>query len=96
MRSGYIVAISATLLANVAVSAEVPSSRSIVCAQREALLMTLVEAYSAAPNFVTELAPKNLLILQARGSCDNGHITDAVALYDRLIAELNASLKELK
>lgn len=81
----------------VAISAEETNSGSDVCAQREALLLTLVEAHGAAPNFASDkLAAESLALAQTRSACDNGHAKDAAALYDRLIDELTVSLNGAK
>jgi hypothetical protein len=91
----HVAAFCAALLANITASAEEPNSDAIACAKREALLMMLVEAHGAAPNFATDkLAAENLSILQARSACDNGHVSDAVVFYDRLIAALTTSLRQ--
>jgi hypothetical protein len=70
---------------------EQSASSSAVCAERELLLATLVEAHGPVPNAAsTKLTQASAAILQARIACDDGRVSDAVALYDRLIAELES------
>ncbi len=70
---------------------EQSASSSAVCAERELLLAVLVEAHGAVPNAASaKLTQASVAILQARAACDDGRISDAVALYDRLIAELES------
>lgn len=94
--TSYVVGLAALLLANsVAIAAEETSSGSTACAEREALLMTLVEAHGAAPNFATDkLETEGVALMQMRTACDNGHAKDATAFYDQLIAELTASIAQ--
>ena len=95
-RTSYLVGLAALLLANsAAIAAEETSSGSTACAEREALLMTLVEAHGSAPNFATDLlATKGVALIQMRTACENGHAKDAAAFYDQLIADLTASLAQ--
>jgi hypothetical protein len=95
----YVAGIAVALLCSsvAAISAEETNSGSDVCAQREALPLTLVEAHGAAPNFASDkLAAESLALAQTRSACDNGHAKDAAALYDRLIDELTVSLNGAK
>jgi hypothetical protein len=80
---------------NSAISAEEAGASSIVCAEREVLLMVLVEAHGASPNAASDkLAAEGVVLTQARTACANGHASDATVLYDRLIAELATSLAQ--
>jgi hypothetical protein len=83
------------LASGAAFASDEASSSSIACAEREALLMTLVEAHGSAPNAASsKLGAESVSLVQARTACDNGHGPDAMALYDRLIAELATSLAQ--
>jgi hypothetical protein len=67
----------------------------MVCAQREVLLMVLVEAHGAFPNAASDkLAAESVGLIQARIACDNGKAREAVVFYDRLIAELTTALAQ--
>jgi hypothetical protein len=67
------------------------ASSTTICAERELLLATLVEAHGEIPNAAAaKLTEASAAIMQARAACDDGRVTDAVALYDRLIAELES------
>ena len=78
---------------NAASAAEHAGAGSIVCAEREVLLMVLVEAHGAAPNVATDkLAAESMGLIQARTACNNGRAPEAIAFYDRLIGDLTASL----
>ena len=80
----------AVLAGNAAISGEQPSS--MACAERETLLMMLIEAHGAAPNPASDrLAMESVSLHRMRTACDNGGAADAVALYDRLIAALTMS-----
>ena len=58
---------------NAASAAEHAGASSMVCAEREVLLMVLVEAHGAAPNAATDkLAAESLGLIQARTACSNG------------------------
>jgi hypothetical protein len=62
-----------------------------VCAVGEVLLTTLVEAHGEVPNAASEkLAEASIMIMRARIACDEGRVKEAVAVYDRLIAELGS------
>jgi hypothetical protein len=64
------------------------ASRSI-CAEREILLATVVEAHGEVPNAASaKLAEVSIALMQARVACDEERIEDALALYDRIIAEI--------
>ena len=95
-RTSDVVGFAVLLLANsAAIAAEETSLGSTACAEREALLMTLVEAHGAAPNFATDkLATEGVALMQMHTACDNGHAKDAAAFYDQLIAELTASIAQ--
>ena len=78
---------------NAASAAEHAGASSIVCAEREVLLMVLVEAHGAAPNAaIDKLAAESLGLIQARTACSNGKAPEAIAFYDRLIGDLTAAL----
>jgi len=67
------------------------ASGSIICAERELLLATLVEAHGQVPNAASaKLAEASVALMQARAACDHGRVNEAVALYDRLIAALES------
>jgi hypothetical protein len=62
-----------------------------ICAEREVLLETLVEAHGDMPNAGSpELAERDILIVQARAACRDGRVNDALLVYDRLIAKLQS------
>src|SRR5215470_3543138 len=62
-----------------------------LCAQREALLQTLVEAHGQIPNAASALlAESSITIAQARSACDDGRVEAALAVYDSLIARLTS------
>jgi hypothetical protein len=70
-------------------SAQQNASRKTICAEREMLLATLIEAHGEIPNSASaKLAAASMDIMQARTACDEGRADDAVALYDRLIAQI--------
>ena len=78
---------------NAASAAEHAGASSMVCAEREVLLMVLVEAHGAAPNAATDkLAAESLGLIQARTACSNGRAPEAIVFYDRLIGDLTAAL----
>jgi hypothetical protein len=80
---------------NAANAAEHAGAGSIVCAEREVLLMVLVEAHGAAPNAaIDKLAAESLGLIQARTACSNGKAPEAIAFYDRLIGDLTAALPQ--
>jgi hypothetical protein len=63
------------------------ASGTALCAQREVLLHTLVEAHGQVANPpAAMLAEANIAISQARAACTDGRAEAAVAIYDRLIA----------
>ena len=79
----------AVLANNDAISGEDAGARAIVCAEREVLLMVLVEAHGALPNAASDkMAAEGMMLMQARTACDRGQVGDATMLYDRLIAGL--------
>src|SRR5262245_7034608 len=59
-----------------------------ICAEREILLETLVEAHGNAG--AAKLAQESIPIMQARAACNHGHVDEAVVVYDRLIAEFQS------
>jgi len=70
-------------------SAEQSASSETTCAEREALLAALVEAHGEVPNATSaKLTEASITIMQARAAGADGRANDAMALYDRLIAEL--------
>jgi hypothetical protein len=69
------------------------ASGPAICAERELLLATLVEAHGEIPNAASaRLTEAGGAIMQARAACGDGRVNEAVALYDRLIAELESVL----
>lgn len=71
--------------------AEQGTSDQYVCAEREILLETLIEAHGEMPNAGSpELAESSILIVRARAACSDGRVNDALAVYDRLIAKLES------
>jgi len=68
-----------------AMSAGQRAASADICAEREILLETLVEAHSNAG--AAKLAQESIPIMQARAACNDGRIDEAVVVYDRLIAE---------
>jgi len=61
-----------------------------ICAEREILLETLVEARGNAG--AAKLAQQSIPIMQARAACNDGHVDEAVVVYDRLIAEFQSTM----
>jgi hypothetical protein len=60
-----------------------------LCAEREVLLQTLVEAHGPAPNAASALlVASSVAIAEARAACNNGRPAAALAIYDDLIARL--------
>ena len=75
-------------------SAEQSGSSPSICAERETLLATLVEAHGEVPNAASaKLTEASIAIMQARAACAEGRTNDAMALYDRLIADLETVVK---
>jgi hypothetical protein len=71
------------------------SASSMVCAEREVLLMVLVEAHGAFPNAAFDkLAAEGLGLMQARITCEYGEAREAIVFYDRLIADLTTALAQ--
>jgi hypothetical protein len=80
---------------NAAIAGEDADASPIVCAEREVVLMVLVEAHGAFPNTASDiLAIENVALMQARDDCDGGNIRDAIVVYDRVITELQYSLTQ--
>jgi hypothetical protein len=80
---------------NGASAAEDAGASSMVCPQRELLLMILLEAHGAAPNAASDkLAAESLGLMHARIACDSGKAREAIIFYDRLIAELTTALAQ--
>src|SRR5262245_33684702 len=73
-----------------AMSAGQRAAGADICAEREILLETLVEAHSNAG--AAKLAQESIPIMQARAACNNGRIDEAVVVYDRLIAEFQPTV----
>jgi len=71
-----------------AMSAEQRAVGTDICAEREILLETLVEAHGNAG--AAKLVQESIPIMQARAACDGGRLNEAVVVYDRLIAELQS------
>ena len=68
------------------------SRNTTICAEREITLEMLIESDGAAPSASSTVLNNNAAsLMEARGACDNGHITAAVGLYDRIIAEVSAA-----
>jgi len=59
-----------------------------ICAEREILLETLVEAHGNAG--AAKLAQQSIPIVHARAACNDGHVDEAVVVYDRLTAEFQS------
>ena len=79
------------LTADAAKPAEQGTSDKYICAEREVLLETLVEAHGEMPNAGSpELAERDILVVQARAACRDGRVNDALLVYDRLIARLQS------
>ncbi len=65
------------------------SGNTAICAEREITLAMLIEAYGAAPNSMSTILDNNVTaLMQARAACDDGRITTAVAVYDRIIGDM--------
>jgi hypothetical protein len=81
----------AFILLTAAKPAEQGTSDQYVCAEREILLQTLLEARGETPKAGSpELDERSILIVQARAACRDGRVDDALATYDRLIGKLEA------
>jgi len=61
-----------------------------ICAEREILLETLVEAHGNAG--AAKLAQESIPIMQARAACNDGRVDEAAVIYDRLIAEFQSTV----
>jgi hypothetical protein len=60
-----------------------------LCAEREVLLQTLIEAHGSAPNAASAiLVASSVAIAEARAACAEGRAAAALAIYDDLIARL--------
>jgi hypothetical protein len=60
-----------------------------LCAEREVLLQTLIEAHGPAPNAASAmLVASSVAIAEARAACNDGRPAAALAIYDDLIARL--------
>src|SRR5262245_57482113 len=60
------------------------------CAERETLLQTLVEAHGAIPNAASAIVVEaGAEIIEARAACSTGRVDAALAIYDRIIADLS-------
>ena len=71
--------------------AEQGISDQYICAEREVLLQTLLEAQGETPKVGSpELDERSILIVQARAACRDGRVNDALLVYDRLIAKLQS------
>ena len=69
---------------------------TVLCAERETLLATIVEAHGEVPNAASaKLTERSTLIMQARAVCHDGRVEEAVALYDRVIAEIGLPLPNI-
>jgi len=60
-----------------------------VCAEREVLVMVLVEAHGAFPSVADSAT-----LIEARTACANGHVRHATRLYERLVTNLRTSLAQ--
>src|SRR6516162_6409511 len=79
------------LTVDAAKPAEQGTSDQYICAEREVLVETLLEAHGEMPNAGSpELAERNVLIVQARAACHDGRVNHALLAYDRLIAKLQS------
>jgi hypothetical protein len=66
-----------------------------LCAEREVLLPTLVEAQGPLPNAASAmLVEASLAISQARAACDDGSAEGALAIYNGLIARLTRAASD--
>jgi hypothetical protein len=66
-----------------------PDAGAGLCAEREVLLQTLVEAHGAVPNAASAILVRSgAEISSARAACNDGRVEAALAIYDRIIAEL--------
>lgn len=69
--------------------AEQGNADQYLCAEREILVQTLLEAQGEVSNaWSPESAERNTLIVEARAACRDGRASDALPVYDRLIAKL--------
>jgi hypothetical protein len=84
-----IVALILLLLPTAPATSGEPAAGAALCAEREALLHTLLEAHGQIPNAASALlAESSTAIAQARAACDDGRGEAALAIYDRIIAKL--------
>jgi hypothetical protein len=95
MRGKACAACFAFLLLNIDAANAVEQSApgTVLCAEKETLLATLVEAHGQLPNAASaRLVETSVLIVQARAACDDGRVDEAAALYDRVIADVGLPL----
>ena len=79
----------ATMSLDAAMCAPQSSGNTAICAEREITLEMLIEAYGTAPNSMSTILENNAAsLMQARAACDDGRITAAVAVYDRIIGDM--------
>ena len=90
-RKAWVACLAFTLLTMGGAKAEQDTSDQYVCAEREVLLETLLEAHGEMPKAGSpELDERSILIVQARAACGDGRVNDARVIYDRLIGKLEA------
>ena len=84
---------AADATSSAASAAEPTAKGAALCAARELVLTTLVEAHGTVPNAASvKLAEVAIPLMQARTACENGRSPEALAFYDRLIAELGTTI----
>ena len=76
------------------ISGESGGSDAIICAEREVLLMVLLESQASDDVIFGRMSAEEAMLIQARAACDKGRIGDATMLYDQLITQFERSLAQ--
>jgi hypothetical protein len=64
-----------------------PVSFAAICAQKEIQVITLIEDHGAAADLASDtLGDAGVTMLRARMACYDGHVSEAVALYDQILS----------
>lgn len=91
IRQSSYACIVSLVLASAIMSAATAASQTTpfapVCAEREVRVITLIEDHGEAQDIAAEkLAVAGQAFLQARTACYEGRVSDALALYDGILA----------
>ena len=83
------IAVSSVIGFSCCVGAENTQTISIVCAQREVAVITLIEDHAEVEDVVdNKLTEAYLAMLRARATCYAGRTDDAIAAYDEILKKL--------